>query len=93
GVYLGAWEGGVFVDVPATDVRVLTLVPADDRPVLVSTDRHVTQGWVDLLELTSSGPTDAPVLSGRSRVIGGDDYTVTVGLPPGGPGIRLASVA
>jgi hypothetical protein len=92
GVYLGAWQGGVFVDVPATDVRVLTVVPASDGPDLVSTDRHVTQGWVDLLELDAGGTSDAPTLSGRSRVIGGDDYTLTLGLPPGGPGLRLSSV-
>jgi hypothetical protein len=92
GVYLGAWKGGVFVDVPATDVRVLTIVPASDRPVLVSTDRHVTQGWVDLLELTPGGTLERPTLAGRSRVIGGQDYVLTVGLPPGGPGLRLASV-
>jgi hypothetical protein len=92
GVYLGAWKGGVFVDVPATDVRVLTVVPASDRPVLVSTDRHVTQGWVDLLELDAAGTADRPTLSGRSRVVGDDDYVLTIGLPPGGPGLRLASV-
>lgn len=91
GVYLGPWQGGVFVDVPASDVRVLTLVPAQERPVLLSTDRHITQGWVDLKEL--SGVDDgAPGLSGRSRVVGGDDYVLTFGLPPAGPGLRVASV-
>ena len=92
GVYLGAWRGGVFVDVPATDVRVLTVVPAEDRPVLVSTDRHITQGWVDLQTLEQGGTPEAPTLAGRSRVIGHDDYVLTVAFPPGGPGMRLASV-
>lgn len=93
GVYLGPWRGGVFVDVPAADVRVLTLVPAGDRPVLVSTDRHITQGWVDVSELGSEGPPVAPTVSGRSRVIAGDDYVLTFGFPAGGPGMRLDSVA
>ncbi|HZD04766.1 MAG TPA: hypothetical protein VE173_07605, partial [Longimicrobiales bacterium] len=90
GAHLGAWKGGVFVDVPPTDVRVLTLVPAADRPVLVSTDRHITQGWVDLVELSPGGTDEAPALYGESRVIGGEDYVLTVGLPPGGSGLRLA---
>jgi hypothetical protein len=88
GVYLGPWRGGVFVDVPATDVRVLTVVPAADRPVLLSTDRHLTQGWVDLLALDEGGTTAEPTMSGRSRLVGGEPYTVTVGLPPG---VALAS--
>jgi hypothetical protein len=89
GVYLGAWKGGVFVDVPANDVVVLTLVPASRRPELVSTSRHITQGWVDLKELSSEDSPDGPVLSGRSRVIGGDPYTLTVGFPSGGEGMEL----
>lgn len=90
GVYLGPWEGGVFVDVPATDVRVLTLVPADDQPVLLSTDRHITQGWVDLraMKVDTTGPT----LTGRSRVIARDDYVLTFGFPPG-TGMRIAGVS
>ena len=92
GVYLGPWKGGVFVDVPPSDVRVLTLVPALDRPTLVSTDRHLTQGWVDLQALAPGGTPDAPTLAGRSRVIGGDDYVLTVAFPPGS-GLRLASVS
>jgi hypothetical protein len=92
GVYLGPWKGGVFVDVPGSDVRVLTLVPAADRPVLVSTDRHITQGWVDLRRLEAGGTAGAPTLSGRSRVIARDDYVLTIGLPVAGPALRIAAV-
>src|SRR5262249_48331136 len=60
--YLGAWTRGVFLDVPPADARVLAVVPATNRPVLVSTSRHITQGWVDLLELRSGGPDARPVL-------------------------------
>jgi hypothetical protein len=88
--YLGAWENGIFIDVPPADVRVLTLVPAEELPVLVSTSRHITQGWVDVLELSSSGAKETPVLRGRSHVIGGDPYTLTIGLPRAAPTYRLA---
>ena len=37
GMYLGAWDRGVFLTVPPADVRVVTLVPEEPRPVLLST--------------------------------------------------------
>jgi len=90
GVYLGPWKGGVFIDVPATDVVVLTVVPASDKPQLVSTDRHITQGWVDVKGLAWDASPESSSLSGRSRVIGGDPYTLTVGFPPGG-GVQIST--
>jgi len=91
GRYLGAWARGVFVDVPPQDARVLTLVPAGPRPTLISTSRHITQGWVDLCEYAETEEDGAPVLRGRSRVIGGDPYTLTIGLPRTAPHWRLAT--
>jgi len=94
GAYLGAWEDGVIIDVPPADVKVLTIVPArKGRPVLVSTDRHMTQGWVDLQEIAEAGTDAAPVLRGRSRVLAGDPYKMVFGLPAGGKGaLEIASV-
>lgn len=91
GTYYGSWEHGVFIDVPAGDVRVITLVRATDRPELVSTSRHITQGWVDLRALEHGGSAERPSLSGESRVIGGDAYTLTVGLPRGKASFRVAT--
>ena len=91
GTYYGAWEHGVFIDVPPGDVRVITLVRATDRPELVSTSRHITQGWVDLRALEHGGSATHPSLSGESRVIGGDAYTLTVGLPRGKSSFRIAT--
>jgi hypothetical protein len=88
GVYLGAWEDGVFIDVPPSDVRVLTLMPAADRPVLLSTSRHLTQGWVDLMASSATGTA----LSGQSRVIAGDPYRLVFGLPLGADTRRIASI-
>jgi len=92
GTYLGAWEGGVFLTVPPADVRVITVVREEPRPVLVSTSRHITQGWIDLVELRAGGILTRPSLAGRSRIIGGDPYTLTVGLPRGSSTFRLARV-
>jgi len=91
GTYYGAWEHGVFIDVPPGDVRVIALVRATDRPELVSTSRHITQGWVDLRALEHGGSAERPSLSGESRVIGGDTYTLTVGLPRGRSSFRITT--
>jgi hypothetical protein len=91
GTYYGSWKHGVFIDVPAGDVRVITLVRANERPELISTSRHITQGWVDLLALQHGGSATHPALSGESRVIGGDRYTLTVGLPRGDSSFRIAT--
>ncbi len=77
--YLGAWEGGVTVDVSPTSCRVLTLMPASDRIQLVSTNRHITQGWVDLISLNSAPATNA--FSGKSRVIKNDPYELQFAFP------------
>src|SRR5581483_10217562 len=47
---------------------------------------------VDLLALRSGGSAAHPTLAGRSRVIGGDPYTLTIGLPPAAPTYRLVGV-
>jgi hypothetical protein len=93
GTYLGAWDRGVFLDVPPADVRVVTLVPASERPVLLSTSRHITQGWIDVVDLRHAGSADAPTLSGQSRVLGGDPYRITIGFPRGSPTYRLLSAS
>jgi dipeptidyl aminopeptidase/acylaminoacyl peptidase len=77
--YLGAWEAGMFVDVSPTSCRVLTLLPSLDRPQLISTSRHITQGWVDLI--ASSWDAATVSYSGKSRVIQNDPYTVTFAFP------------
>lgn len=88
--YLGAWRSGVFIDTPPADVRVLTFVPAGPTPALLSTSRHITQGWLDVADLEEAGGPDGPVVRGRSQVIANDAYTLTFGLPPADPSHRLA---
>jgi hypothetical protein len=91
GSYLGAWQNGVFVDVPPVDVRLLTLVQESERPVLISTSRHLTQGWLDVLDIQAGGTRDRPTLAGHSRVVAGDRYRLTIGLPRRSPTFRLAA--
>ncbi len=77
--YLGAWEAGLAVELPPTSCRVLTLMKDEGAIQLLSTSRHITQGWVDLLRLESG----AGLLSGASRVIRGDPYELHFAFPRG----------
>ncbi len=79
--YLGAWESGMDLTVSPTSVQVLTLVPASDRIELVSTSRHITQGWVDLVKLDTG--RDRRSFSGTSRVIRNDPYELRFAFPRG----------
>ena len=79
--YLGAWEAGISVDVPPTSCRVLTLMPDSPEIQLVSTNRHITQGWVDLVNFSPGAAANA--FSGRSRIIKNDPYELHFAFPRG----------
>jgi hypothetical protein len=79
--YLGAWSEGMVVDVAPTSCRVLTLLPATDRIQLISTSRHITQGWVDLLAVSRNEAGD--VFKGASRVVKNDPYELRFAFPRG----------
>jgi alpha-galactosidase len=80
--YLGLCEAGVFLEVPPAACRVVTLYPEDTLPVLLSTNRHILQGWPDLERFSMN--RRAAVMKGASRVIAGEPYTLTFGLPNDG---------
>ena len=79
--YLGAWAGGMAVDVAPTSCRVLTLLSDDGHIQLISTSRHITQGWVDLVSLGRNAAGDS--FSGTSRVIQNDPYELRFVFPRG----------
>ena len=88
--YLGAWEGGIALPIEPTSCRVLTIVPMEDHPQLVSTSRHITQGWVDLL--SASYDRAAHTYRGTSRVIKDDPYELRFAFPRGtGMAVSAAS--
>ncbi len=71
--WLAPYEGEVFAVVPA----------AVDRPVLVSTSRHVTQGVVDIEQFQWQKQDDGWLLRGRSRrLVAGDQHRLVFA---GGP--------
>ncbi len=77
--YLGVYNAGLFLEVPPAACRVITLYEEGDFPVLLSTNRHILQGWPDLEQF--SVQRESKSLVGSSRVIQGELYTLTFGLP------------
>ncbi len=77
--YLGAWETGLAVELAPTSCRVLTLMPDDGGIQLLSTSRHITQGWVDLVRV-ERGPDS---FRGTSRIIRDDPYELYFAFPRG----------
>ncbi len=86
--YLGAWEDGMYVPLAPTSCRVFALVRAEDRPQLVSTNRHITQGWVDLKALRYD--PEARTYTGRSDVVRDDPYELHFAFPRSGRSYRVA---
>jgi len=76
--------GPIEVTLPPKSCRVFSLRRCE-HPVLISTSRHVTQGIVDLVELTEDFDKAVSDVLGRitgvSRVVGGDPYELRIAAP------------
>ncbi|MHC1730623.1 MAG: NPCBM/NEW2 domain-containing protein [Bacteroidales bacterium] len=81
GEYMGAWESGIGLEIMPASVRVLTLVPDNGKIQLISTSRHITQGWVDLRDLRSDD--QGTVISGTSTLPAGNEYKLHFAYPRG----------
>lgn len=79
--YLGAWENGMTVELSPTSCRVLTLLPSTDQVQLISTSRHITQGWLDLVALNQNLAANS--YTGKSSVIKNDPYELRFVFPRG----------
>ena len=70
--FYGVVSGSVTVSVPACGCAVLAVRKKAEHLQLVSTSRHITQGAADLVTVSYNNG----VLSGLSKVVQGDLYTV-----------------
>lgn len=78
GTFKGNWE------VPAVqpyDCNIYSVIEKLDRPVLISTSRHVRQMAFDILELSYDNKNK--ILSGKSRAVAGDPYQLRIYVPDG----------
>jgi len=55
---------------------MMSIHEAEDHPQFISTNRHIMQGYVDLIQIAWLPGRN--VLRGISRVTGGDRYVVTI---------------
>jgi len=62
-------------------MQAFAIREAREHPWVLSTTRHISQGGVSLLD--ERWDTDAKVLSGKSAVVVGDPYVLTIHLPEG----------
>ncbi|NLE35274.1 MAG: hypothetical protein GX622_09235 [Bacteroidales bacterium] len=81
GEYMGSWESGLSLEIMPASVRVLTLLPDNGKIQLVSTSRHITQGWVDLRELRTD--EQGTTISGVSSLPAGNEYRLHFAYPRG----------
>ncbi len=79
GKYLGSFKGGF--DFPTIDPRyncqLFCIREKADHPQLLATNRHVSCGGYDLTDVAWRDKT----LSGKSRLVGGDDYRIYIREP------------
>jgi hypothetical protein len=74
--FAAPFEGELKQTLPPGTCRVLAVREEADRPQLLSTSRHITQGLIDVLEEEWDAATRT--LSGRSLVVGGDAYEMRI---------------
>jgi hypothetical protein len=70
---------------PKSDCLVIAVKPVSIHPQVISTNRHITQGIIDIKDEKWEGNT----LSGVSEIVGGDPYELRVISPEGNPKWRL----
>ena len=79
--YLGIYSGSKVFQVPGHDCYVLSFVPKLSIPQIISTDRHITQGGVDLENVVWIN--DSKQLTGTSNtLIRNIPYTMVLFVPP-----------
>jgi hypothetical protein len=76
--YIGVIRGGERLEqeLRPGEARMMSVHKVEDHPQVLSTNRHIMQGYLDMEDLEWDGRKK--VLSGTSKVVGGDSYIVTI---------------
>jgi hypothetical protein len=77
---IGKQKGGTHLEqqLRPGEARMISVRECLQRPQVLSTDRHVMQGYLDLQR--EEWDAKRQVLTGVSKIVGGDPYTVTLAL-------------
>ena len=77
---------------PKSSCLILAVRPEADRPQLISTSRHVTQGMVDITDEKWDPATQT--LSGTSKLVPGDNYELRIANGQAGGGrLRMPAMS
>ncbi len=74
--FIQPFNGSIETELRPSSCRIISIQKLLERPVLVSTSRHITQGIVDIVE--QKWDSQKKMLSGKSRVVGSDPYEIRI---------------
>ena len=76
--YLGKLPGTARLarELEPNHCAMISLRKVEPNPQVISTDRHILQGWVDLADVRWDAKTK--ILSGTAHVIGGDPFKIVI---------------
>jgi len=77
--FVPPFSGTLETELQPSSCQVISIRPLGDRPVLVSTSRHVTQGIVDVDQ--ENWNSRKHELRGKSKVVGEDPYELRIYAP------------
>ncbi len=90
--YVGCFNYGIFVNLNEASCKVFSIVKATDKPQLISTNRHITQGAEDVLAANLIASNNEIKYVGKSKVIANDEYKIVFGIPLGRKGYEITKV-
>ncbi len=78
GSFIGKLKGTIRLEqeLRPGEARMMSVREAFDRPQVISTDRHVMQGFLDMASTGWESVTKT--LNGKSKIVGGDPYVITI---------------
>ena len=76
--YLGKMAGSARLtrELEPNHCAMISVRKVEPNPQVISTDRHILQGWVDLADVRWDAKTKT--LSGTARVIGGEPFKIVI---------------
>jgi len=77
--FVSPFSGELKTELRPSSCKVIAIRRLLERPVLVSTSRHITQGIVDVMEVEWNN--QANKLSEKSKVVGDDPYEIRIFAP------------
>jgi len=79
--FIGKINREISLDFDACETRILSFRKFENRPMIVSTDRHITQGACEIKNMKWDNERNA--LCGTSATVEGDSYTMKIYIPNG----------